>query len=155
MKNKRDEKKNKSLTKLVDTVVKRVYDNVMNQKNSDYAKIFQALKKYPRGGTDYIATLLVPYVEDVVDEMEKSDKELMFSDTDITYAAETSAEIMGDRVKQAYSSYQKEETKMQAEAKDCGCNAEANEEQEFMFAMKKKDKLKESLISKVKFLRKD
>lgn len=241
MKNKKDEKRNKSLTKLVDTVVKNVYRNVMTQKNSDYAKIFQALKKYPRGGTDYIATLLVPYVEDVVEEMEKSDKELMFSDTDITYAAETAAEIMGDRVMQAYSSYQKEETNkeeeilegvgaytlkktkveknevepdysdevqtivyydimlrgkkvgelsrddyfgqvhgelhgkpipqtaigsdvqawlhkflkskkgakfaMQAEAKDCGCN-DAKEEQEFMFAMKKKDKLKESLMAK-------
>lgn len=112
---KKDSKKNKSLTKLVDTVVKRVYDNVMSQKNSDYAKIFQALKKYPRGGTDHIATLLVPYVEDVVEEMEKSDKELMFSDTDITYAAETAAEIMGDRAKQAYSSYQKEETNMKEE----------------------------------------
>ena len=246
MKNKKDEKRNKSLTKLVDTVVKNVYRNVMTQKNSDYAKIFQALKKYPRGGTDYIATLLVPYVEDVVEEMEKSDKELMFSDTDITYAAETAAEIMGDRVMQAYSSYQKEETNkeeeilegvgaytlkktkveknededngtqtithydimlggkkvgklsrddyfgqvdgelhgkpipqtaigsdiqawlhkflkskkgakfaMQAEAKDCGCDGEANEEQEFMFAMKKKNKLKESIISKVKFLHKD
>lgn len=44
---------------------------------------------------------------------------------------------------------------MQAEAKDCGCDAEANEEQEFMFAMKKKAKLKESLMAKVKFLRKD
>lgn len=43
---------------------------------------------------------------------------------------------------------------MQAEAKDCGCN-DAQEEQEFMFAMKKKDKLKESIISKVKFLHKD
>lgn len=112
---KKDSKRNKGLTKLVDTVVKRVYDNVMSQKNSDYAKIFQALKKYPRGGTDHIATLLVPYVEDVVDEMEKSDKELMFSDTDITYAAETAAEIMGDRAKQAYSSYQKEETNMDEE----------------------------------------
>lgn len=142
MKNKKDEKRNKSLTKLVDTVVKNVYRNVMTQKNSDYAKIFQALKKYPRGGTDYIATLLVPYVEDVVEEMEKSDKELMFSDTDITYAAETAAEIMGDRVMQAYSSYQKEETN-----KDCGCN-DAKEEQEFMFAMKKKDRLKESLMAK-------
>lgn len=244
MKNKRDEKRNKSLTKLVDTVVKNVYRNVMSQKNSDYAKIFQALKKYPRGGTDYIATLLVPYVEDVVEEMEKSDKELMFSDTDITYAAETAAEIMGDRVMQAYSSYQKEETNMeeeilegvgaytlkktkveknkiddeysdevqtivyydimlrgkkvgqitwedyfgyvegtlhgktipresgkpvgsdvqawlhkflkskkgakfamQAEAKDCGCS-DTKEEQEFMFAMKKKQKLKESLMAK-------
>lgn len=142
MKNKKDEKRNKSLTKLVDTVVKNVYRNVMTQKNSDYAKIFQALKKYPRGGTDYIATLLVPYVEDVVEEMEKSDKELMFSDTDITYAAETAAEIMGDRVMQAYSSYQKEETN-----KDCGCS-DAKEEQEFMFAMKKKAKLKESLMAK-------
>lgn len=147
MKNKRDEKRNKGLTKLVDTVVKNVYRNVMSQKNSDYAKIFQALKKYPRGGTDYIATLLVPYVEDVVEEMEKSDKELMFSDTDITYAAETAAEIMGDRVMQAYSSYQKEETNM-AEAKGCGCDSEANEEQEFMFAMKRKQKLKESLMAK-------
>lgn len=44
---------------------------------------------------------------------------------------------------------------MQAEAKDCGCDGEANEEQEFMFAMKKKAKLKESLMAKVKFLRKD
>lgn len=44
---------------------------------------------------------------------------------------------------------------MQAEAKDCGCDSEANEEQEFMFAMKKKAKLKESLMAKVKFLRKD
>lgn len=43
---------------------------------------------------------------------------------------------------------------MQAEAKDCGCN-DAQEEQEFMFAMKKKAKLKESLMAKVKFLRKD
>ncbi len=37
---------------------------------------------------------------------------------------------------------------MQAEAKDCGCDAEANEEQEFMFAMKRKNKLKESLMAK-------
>lgn len=44
---------------------------------------------------------------------------------------------------------------MQAEAKDCGCDGEPNEEQEFMFAMKKKAKLKESLMAKVKFLRKD
>lgn len=112
---KKNSKRNKSLAKLVDTVVKRVYDNVMNQKNSDYSKIFQAMRKYPRGGTDYIASLLVPYVEDVVEEMEKSDKELMFSDTDITYAAEAAAEIMGDQVKQAYSSYQKEETNMEEE----------------------------------------
>jgi hypothetical protein len=245
---KKDSKKNKSLTKLVDTVVSRLYKNVTLEKNSDYSKIFQALKKYPRGGTDFIASLLIPYVEDVVDEMEKSDKELMFSDTDITYAANTAAEIMGDRVMQAYSGYRKEETTMdeaaedvmegvgaytlkktkveknededngtqtivhydimlggkkvgklkrddyfgqasgelhgkpipltatgddvqawlhkflkskkgakfamQTEAKDCGCN-DAQEEQEFMFGMKKKAKLKESLISKVKFLHKD
>lgn len=135
---KKNSKRNKSLAKLVDTVVKRVYDNVMNQKNSDYSKIFQAMRKYPRGGTEYIASLLVPYVEDVVEEMEKSDKELMFSDTDITYAAEAAAEIMGDQVKQAYSSYQKEETNMEEETEDAA----------FEEGMQLKAQLKESLMKK-------
>jgi len=129
MKNK-DAKRNKGLRKLVDTVVQRLYYNVMTEKNSDYSKIFQALKKYPRGGTDYIASLLVPYVEDVVDEMEKKDRELMFSDTDITFAADLAAEIMGDRVKQAYSTYQKEET----------------EDSLFEKGMQLKTELKESLM---------
>ena len=139
-------KTSKSLTKLVNTVFDRIYNNVIIEKNSDYSKIFQALKKYPRGGTDHIASLIVPYVEDVVEKMEKMDKELMFSDTDITYAANTIAEMMGDKVRGAYSHMQKES--------HCGCSKESKEtadEEEFEMQLKNKKKLTESIIKKFRF----
>lgn len=101
--------------------------------NRDYENLLDALKT---GNGKKFLPLLVPYVEDVIDEIEAKDNSGIFTDSDIMDVADEVA----DRHMRAID--------MLDEAKSCGCDADANEEQEFMFAMKKKNKLKESLMAK-------
>jgi glutamine synthetase type III len=100
--------------------------------NGDYENLLDALKS--RNSKKFIP-MLVPYVEDVIDEIEASDSSGIFTDSDIMDVADEVA----DRHMRAIG--------LLDEAKDCGCS-DTKEEQEFMFAIKRKNKLKESLMAK-------
>ena len=120
------------MRKAVAAVSKNLMD-LNKRPNGDYENLLDAIKS---GNSKKFISMLVPYVEDVIDEIEAKDSSGIFTDSDIVDVADEVA----DRHMRALG--------LLDEAKDCGCDAEANEEQEFMFAMKRKNKLKESLMAK-------
>lgn len=103
--------------------------------NGDYENLLDALKK---GNDKKFISMIVPYVEDVVDEIEASDSSGIFTDSDIVDVADEVA----DRHMRALGLL---------DESNCGCSnnsKDMEEDQEFMFAIKRKNKLKESLMAK-------
>ena len=120
---------------MIRKAVKAVNNKLMHlnkHPNGDYEKLLDALKS---GNSKKFIPLLVPYVEDVIDGIEASDSSGLFTDSDIVDVADE----VGDRHLRA--------TGLLDEAKNCGCS-DTKEEQEFMFAIKRKNKLQESLMVK-------
>jgi len=123
---------------MIRKAVSAVNKNLMHlnkHPNGDYENLLDALKK---GNDKKFISLMVPYVEDVIDEIESSDNSGIFTDSDIVDVADEVA----DRHMRALGLL---------DESNCGCSNDSKdmeEDQEFMFAMKRKKKLKESLMAK-------
>jgi hypothetical protein len=94
-------------------------------KSGDIAKIHDMAKMGKRNPT---IERVVPYVEDVVDMFEKKNRDMLVSDTDILGIAKEVADELISRHKTQ------------------------KEDHQFELGLMKKESLKESLLSKVKFL---
>ena len=151
--------KRPDMSKATKKVFKNIYDNVATRKNSDYEKIAKSFKNYPRS-LDYSTQLIVPYVEDVVEDIESKDETVSFTDTDIVEIANDVAEMIGDRMTQSgqIASMKKmresamDETEIAGQVQldeGCGCS-KGESDADFEYAMKRKKNMVESLLSKVR-----
>jgi hypothetical protein len=103
--------------------------------NSDYDAVADAIegwaKKRTASNFSKAVKLVVPYVEDVTEEMESDSKDLMFTDTDIVNIAEVVVET---------------------HAKHMNESVDIEEDQQFKLGLEIKESLKQSLMKKAKFL---
>jgi hypothetical protein len=100
--------------------------------NGDYNAVADAIeawnKKKTQPNFSKAIRLVIPYVEDVVEEMESASRDLMFTDSDIVDIAEVVVETHAKHM------------------------SESADDREFELGLMKKESLKESLMKKAKFL---
>jgi hypothetical protein len=128
------------IKKATKAVMKELH-SMAKKPNRDYEAIADAieawLKNKTRANFSKAARLVVPYVEDVVEDMEMRDKELSFSDTQITDIAETVVE---------------DHAKHMNESADCGCGdgmTDLSEDADYIASQKTKTSLVRGLMERV------